>query len=420
MRVPKNKKLWGIAGASATILALAAWFSVWLAVAIVVGVSGCCFARRYRLVRRGGKGAAAQPASLMQTVAHAITPRMAVDPTDTQGLVEEMLAQGRYALLLRKQVVSNLTDEQFGRAREALSESMALVPEGEVVLGPIDQALDDGKLDNDELALHDGKLVRVAALFLDRFPVTNQQFQEFVDGGGYEQMSIWDPHIWPAVLDFVDLSGCHGPRLWKQGRFDHGQEHYPVVGVSWYEAAAYARWVGKRLPTDAEWVKAGSWPVECGSATHAQRKYPWGDAMDLSRANLWGSGRGRTVPVTDFAGGVSVGGVYQLIGNVWEWTSGNFRPSDHPAGELSLSAPLRSIRGGAFDTYLDNQATCQFQSGEDPLQRRHNIGFRCAVGLCDLQLARLKPADEAAPAPGDAAPAAAEAVAPPAPEEVCT
>ena len=386
MRVPKNKKLWGIAGASATILALAAWFSVWLAVAIVVGVSGCCFARRYRLVRRGGKGAAAQPASLMQTVAHAITPRMAVDPTDTQGLVEEMLAQGRYALLLRKQVVSNLTDEQFGRAREALSESMALVPEGEVVLGPIDQALDDGKLDNDELALHDGKLVRVAALFLDRFPVTNQQFQEFVDGGGYEQMSIWDPHIWPAVLDFVDLSGCHGPRLWKQGRFDHGQEHYPVVGVSWYEAAAYARWVGKRLPTDAEWVKAGSWPVPLSPTSRIQRKYPWGDSMDRARCNLWGSGPGRVVAVTEYPQGVSVGGIRQMIGNVWEWTSTNFGAGALHGGDFSLPTPMKSLRGGAFDTYFENQASCHFQSGERPVARKHNVGFRCAVSMCDLVL----------------------------------
>jgi iron(II)-dependent oxidoreductase len=81
-----------------------------------------------------------------------------------------------------------------------------------------------------------------------------------------------------------------------------------------------------------------------------------------------------------------VGGVYQLIGNVWEWTSGNYRPSDHPSGDIVLPFPMKAVRGGAFDTYFENQATCQFASGESPLARKHNIGFRLAVSLCDLIL----------------------------------
>jgi iron(II)-dependent oxidoreductase len=92
--------------------------------------------------------------------------------------------------------------------------------------------------------------------------------------------------------------------------------------------------------------------------------------------------------VEEFSTGVSVGGVYQLIGNVWEWTRadfGSFRPNGE---ELVLEDSMKSIRGGAFDTYFDNQATCQFQSGEQPLARKPNIGFRCAVGVCDLVLAR--------------------------------
>ncbi|HVW39425.1 MAG TPA: SUMF1/EgtB/PvdO family nonheme iron enzyme, partial [Pirellulales bacterium] len=171
---------------------------------------------------------------------------------------------------------------------------------------------------------------------------------------------------------------------------------------SWYEAAAYARWVGKRLPTEAEWVKAGSWPVPLSDKKQWQRKFPWGDTMDRERCNLWGSGPGKVVAVGEFSSGVSVGGVYQLIGNVWEWTSGNFGAADGASQDLLLPVPMKSIRGGAFDTYFENQATCQFQSGENPLSRKHNIGFRCALGMCDVA-APAPEADVESPAESPAA-----------------
>jgi iron(II)-dependent oxidoreductase len=110
--------------------------------------------------------------------------------------------------------------------------------------------------------------------------------------------------------------------------------------------------------------------------------------MDIDRANLWGAGRADTVPVEEFAQGVSVGGIYQLIGNVWEWTRSDFRPLHFTDGHLITETPMKSIRGGAFDTYFDNQATCQFQSGEAAVARKRNIGFRCAIGVCDLMLSR--------------------------------
>ncbi|HID77945.1 MAG TPA: hypothetical protein EYP56_18360, partial [Planctomycetaceae bacterium] len=79
-------------------------------------------------------------------------------------------------------------------------------------------------------------------------------------------------------------------------------------------------------------------------------------------------------------------GVYQLIGNVWEWTRSDFRTDQLIEGQLLLDAPMKSIRGGAFDTYFDNQATCQFQSGEPAMSRKANIGFRCAISVCNLTL----------------------------------
>jgi formylglycine-generating enzyme required for sulfatase activity len=205
-----------------------------------------------------------------------------------------------------------------------------------------------------------------------------------VNEGGYEQMSLWDESMWPAVLGFVDRTGQPGPRFWENGTFPRGKDDHPVVGVSWYEACAFARWAGKRLPTDPEWVKAGSWPVLSESGRPIQRRFPWGDAMDRSRVNLWGSGVNATVPVHALPLSASVGGVQQLVGNVWEWTTSAFGAWEPSTRKIETHLPLKSIRGGAYDTYFDNQVHCQFQSGESPLSRKHNIGFRCALGFCDV------------------------------------
>jgi iron(II)-dependent oxidoreductase len=298
-----------------------------------------------------------------------------------RSLVDEMLARRRYALLLRPQLIGNLTDEQLARTREALADGMCLVPAGEVALSSAIEADED-----DPQPGRRGPL-RVEAYYLDRNPVTNAEFRHFVVRGGYEQMAIWDQEIWPAVLDFVDQTGQPGPRFWHNGRCASGEDNHPVVGVCWYEAAAYARWVGKRLTTDGEWVKAGSWPVAITGRPLLARRYPWGDAMDRGRANLWGSGPGKTVGVDQFPGGVSVGGVQQLIGNVWEWTDDDFTlDAEARDSDDTTSIHMKSLRGGAFDTYLDSQATCHFQSGDLALARKHNVGFRAAIGLGDLAL----------------------------------
>lgn len=311
----------------------------------------------------------------------------AISPDDTDGLVRQMVAQHRYALLLRPQIAASLNQTQFTQAIEALQARMALVPDGEVTLGQVDENPDDQPSGEDEHGRSAPcRTLRVKRFFLDRHPVTNREFFEFVAAGGYEQMSLWDESVLPAVLDFVDRTGEPGPRFWKEGCFLEGTDDHPVIGVCWHEAAAYARWVGKRLPSDAEWVKAGAWPVPLANHGRIQRRYPWGDDMDRRRANLWGSGPGRIVGVNEFAGGISLGGVQQLIGNVWEWTAADFHGGDHPLGKLTFKTPMKTIRGGAFDTYFDNQATCQFASGETTLARKRNIGFRLAIGVCDLVL----------------------------------
>jgi iron(II)-dependent oxidoreductase len=307
-------------------------------------------------------------------------------------LVDKMLAEGRCALLLREQLIGNLNPERLQCAVQAFNHAMSLVPEGSVLVR-------SGRLENtDSRDEQTGdRLVNVESVYLDRYCVTNQQFQRFVAAGCYEQASLWDLEIRPGVAGFVDRTGRPGPRFWQGGTFPSDQPNHPVVGVSWYEAVAYARWVGKRLPTDAEWIKACGWPVPTSTSRPKQRTYPWGETMDLRFANLWGSGANGIVAVDQFPDGASVGGVFQLIGNVWEWTRSSFGAWDAASRRLDGDLPMKSIRGGAFDTYFDNQATCQFQSGDSSTSRKHNIGFRCALGVCDLaavvrrQLANSRP-----------------------------
>ena len=185
---------------------------------------------------------------------------------DSQDLAELMLQQGRYTLLLRPQIAESIPPQTLARAQEMLDDEMTLVPCGDTIVGK-------GGSDSIDLPEHlDGRVVHVEGFYLDRYQVTNEQYQRFVDAGGYEQLPLWDPEIVPAILEFVDSTGISGPRYWKKGTYSAGQAKHPVVGVCWYEAAAYARWVGKRLPTDPEWVKSGSWPlcsffIQAGSPT---------------------------------------------------------------------------------------------------------------------------------------------------------
>ena len=137
--------------------------------------------------------------------------------------------------------------------------------------------------------LQSGKPVRVSTFYLDIHPVTNRDY-----------------------LSFIQDTGAKTPQwMYRSGFNDPDQ---PVVGITFADARQYARWIGKRLPTDPEWVKAGAWPIPTSSVPK-QRKYPWGDQLDADRANLWDSDIGRTVPVTEYIRGASAAGHHQLVGN---------------------------------------------------------------------------------------------------------
>jgi iron(II)-dependent oxidoreductase len=223
----------------------------------------------------------------------------------------------------------------------------AELPGGEFLLGA---ARNSGfHFDNEKWAHR----VQLKSFRIARAPVTNAQFLEFVRDGGYRRRDLWSPEGW----NWKDRAG--GPRYWierdgewRERRF--GEEvgldgDLPVMHVNWHEANAFCRYSGRRLPSEAEWERAASFSRESG-----KRRYPWGDsAGNAAPANLGGSGR---VHVGEFVRGDSVAGCRQMLGNVWEWTSGTFAPYPgfvcDPYREYSEPwfGTHRVLRGGSFAT----------------------------------------------------------------------
>ncbi len=145
--------------------------------------------------------------------------------------------------------------------------------------------------------------------WIDRYEVTNKQFKEFLDKAGYKEQKYWKHEFrkdgrklsWSeAMALFLDTTGRPGPATWVQGEFPSGQEDFPVSGVSWYEAAAYAEFAGKSLPTIYHWTTAAS---------------PWASASIVPASNFGARGPTR---VGTFHG-MSWFGAYDMAGNVKEW-----------------------------------------------------------------------------------------------------
>ena len=213
--------------------------------------------------------------------------------------LRRLLVQKRYQFLLREQArfreSSNIKDA-IDLAVRQLEERLAFVPAGTAVfpLSLMDQP-GGPEAESD-----------VEPFLLSVCAVTNAEYQQFVDDGGYEALEYWPEDIWPHLIEFKDLTDCPGPAHWREGRHDVRLSQHPVVGVSWFEAQAYALWAGLRLPTEHEWHVAASWSIKSSANIH--RRFPWGDAMDNARCNIWSSRIGRTVPVTDHANGASANG----------------------------------------------------------------------------------------------------------------
>ncbi|MHC4778059.1 MAG: formylglycine-generating enzyme family protein [Planctomycetota bacterium] len=217
---------------------------------------------------------------------------------------------------------------------------MVLVPEGWFIMGS-----NSGK--PFERPAH---RVYLDTYFMDIYEVTNFEYREF-----------------------VRATDAKTPPHWRDGTYRNGRDLHPVTNVSWEEASAYAKWAGKRLPTEAEWEKACRGPDG--------RTYAYGDEFDVSCTNNSDARICDTVTVDSFQEALSYYGCYNMTGNVWEWVSDWFSTTYYSEGQRNPKGPpsgsLRVSKGGSWTT---DAVSCSatFRCRSDPGSRWGYTGFRCA------------------------------------------
>jgi iron(II)-dependent oxidoreductase len=312
------------------------------------------------------------------------------DPLLKDGFVYHMILQHEYqhneTMLQTLQLMRG--DGYRPQARVELppgnpsDEEMVHVPGGPFVMGTDERAW---ALDN-ERGAHE---VDLPGFYLDKTPVTNCAYTEFVEDGGYEKEELWDPQGWEWIREERISTPKHWyqkePHDWWTQRFGFDEPlcmDAPVVHVSYYEADAYARWAGKRLPTEAEWEKAASWDPKEGT----KRLYPWGEEPPLSggaRANL-DQLAFKPAEVGAYPEGASAYGSLGMIGDVWEWTASEFfgypgfESFPYPEySEIFFDDGYMALRGGSWAT-RPGAIRNTFRNWDFPIRRQLFVGFRCA------------------------------------------
>jgi iron(II)-dependent oxidoreductase len=256
---------------------------------------------------------------------------------------------------------------------------MVRFPGGLVEIGTDDRAV---AYDN-ERPRH---AVNLAPFWIDAAPISNADFLRFMEAGGYGNRSVWSGAGWAWVQD----AGVRAPKYWalengawqtrSMDRSVPAALDHPVCHVSFHEADAYARWAGKRLPTEFEWETAARW----NPATGESRPFPWGDApLTPAQANVDHMMFG-TAPIGCYRANVSPLGCYGMIGDVWEWTSSDFGPypgyETFPYAEYSkvfFGDEYKVLRGGSWAT-RPLVARTTFRNWDYPIRRQIFSGFRCA------------------------------------------
>ncbi|MFV0126602.1 ergothioneine biosynthesis protein EgtB [Streptomyces sp. HMX112] len=254
-----------------------------------------------------------------------------------------------------------------------------LVPGGPFTMGT---STEPWALDNERPAHHRF----VPAFLIDTVPVTSGAYQRFIADGGYREPRWWAPAGWAQVR----AHGIGAPLFWRRqggqwtrrrfGVVEPVPADEPVLHVSWYEADAYARWAGRRLPTEAEWEKAARHDPASGRSL----RYPWGDADPAPHHANLGQRHLRPAPAGSYPAGRSPLGVRQLIGDVWEWTSSDFLPYPGFAAfpyreysEVFFGRAHKVLRGGSFAV---DAVACRgtFRNWDLPVRRQIFSGFRTA------------------------------------------
>ena len=262
-------------------------------------------------------------------------------------------------------------------ATPAAGASEVLVPAGPFVLGT---STERWAYDNEREA----HVVNVAAFHIDVAAVTNAAFSDFIEDGGYRDRRYWSEAGWAWVCAESAVAPLGWTRTasgFVRQRFGHIEDvppAEPVQHVSFHEAEAYAGWVGRRLPTEAEWEKAATWTAEGRKLAN-----PWGDAPHAQLANV-GRARFSPAPVGSYPAGAGPYGCLGMIGDVWEWTSSPFTAypgfAAFPYQEYSavfFGDDYRVLRGGSWATHpLVARAT--FRNWDHPQRRQIFSGFRTA------------------------------------------
>lgn len=247
--------------------------------------------------------------------------------------------------------------------------------------GPFWMGSDDPWAYDNERPRH---LRDVPSFFIDALPVTNRAYQGFIEDGGYDDPRLWSKAGWAHRQE----EGLEAPLFWRRegkgfvrrrfGFIEEVPPEEPVQHVCWFEAEAFARWAGRRLPTEAEWEKAAA----LGEA--GPRRYPWGEAAPSeARANL-GQRHFGPAAAGAYPAGASAVGALGLLGDVWEWTASDFLPypgfEAFPYAEYSEvfhGGEYKVLRGGSWAT-AEVALRNSFRNWDFPIRRQIFAGFRCA------------------------------------------